>query len=178
MKRFIATSLMAMLALVCLTTATHAQQQQIQPFVQPQGQSLGIYSTFIRMRGGFYQSGERVDSVNWGSPAQRAGLERGDVIVECGGYRIENPQSLGWALQNAYGSTWLRVINVRDGRLVTVQVYFDGSGSRPNFHSPGHGGGGGGGGQVGWPGHGGGGGGGHHGGDCNGGSRPQYNSGR
>ncbi len=64
-----------------------------------------------------YGLGMRVLSVRYGSPAQRAGLEHGDVIISANGIQIRNPGDLSRALRNAAqyqnGSVNLFVKNIR-----------------------------------------------------------------
>lgn len=70
--------------------------------------------------------GARVDRVMWNTPAFRAGLERGDIIVEIQGKRLLNANSMLQAIRNSGPWLQLKVINVRNGRPVDVWVWMDG----------------------------------------------------
>ena len=64
-----------------------------------------------------YGLGMRVLTVNYGSPAQRAGLEHGDIIMSANGISIRNRGDLSQALRNAvqynHGVVNLYVKNIR-----------------------------------------------------------------
>lgn len=64
-----------------------------------------------------YGLGMRVLSVNFGSPAQRAGLEHGDIIMSANGMQIQSQGDLSRALSNAVqfsnGTVNLYVKNIR-----------------------------------------------------------------
>ena len=99
--------------------------QQAQPQVNQQGQQrtyvnpgyqqptpkLGFNGQMI------YGYGMKVVSVNWGSAAQRAGLESGDVILKINGRQIRSQWDYDQALQNSanfnYGRVNMKVRNVR-----------------------------------------------------------------
>ena len=70
-----------------------------------------------------YRHGVLIQRVLWGTPAHRAGLERGDVIVKAQGRRISHAGSLPVAIQNSDGWLRLKIINVRNGRLADVWVH-------------------------------------------------------
>ena len=83
--------------------------------------------------------GERIDRVEYGSPAWRAGLERGDVIVaffepRWGGdvrIPIRHHDHLREAISRSSDSIRLLVRNVRDGRYHKVTVRWRKSSPRP-----------------------------------------------
>ena len=78
--------------------------QQPRPRLGFQGQLLNGY-------------GMKIVSVNWGSAAQRAGLEAGDVITKINGRFIRSQWDYDQALQNAarhnFGQLKMKVRNVR-----------------------------------------------------------------
>lgn len=68
------------------------------------------------------QKGAIVRSVLPGSPAEKAGLEPGDVVMDLNGQRIDGPSSLqGIVEQLAIGSTYPLEI-VREGKRKTLQI--------------------------------------------------------
>ncbi len=154
---------------VLATQAASAQNQRLTTSegLRPQKRQLGIRATFIRLNnqgsrpflrnqgirpdrngnGNGYEYGERVDRVERGSPAQRAGLERGDVIVatypaHLRSFRehpIRNKDSLRSAVRFSGDRLKLIVKNVRTGRYTPLTIYFNRGngqgGSRPLFRS-------------------------------------------
>jgi S1-C subfamily serine protease len=69
--------------------------------------------------------GLQLISVGAGSPAQRAGLEVGDVIVRVDGVRVRSPEELLKALDQSTGNPNLKVLNVRNGQYVELKASFD-----------------------------------------------------
>ena len=61
--------------------------------------------------------GMKVRSVRWGSPAARAGLERGDILVTIDAIAFRNNGGYMQALRMASQQPSLIVVNVRNGRL-------------------------------------------------------------
>ena len=84
-----------------------------QPVVAPQppAPKLGFTGQFV------YGVGRRVLGVNYGSPAQRAGLEHGDIIMRANGVQINSLADLQHALriaaQFSSGTVNLYVKNIR-----------------------------------------------------------------
>jgi serine protease Do len=56
------------------------------------------------------------------SPAYRAGLERGDVIVSFNGQNVNEPTDLVRLIADAAVGSNASIVVVRDGRRVTLQV--------------------------------------------------------
>lgn len=65
----------------------------------------------------------RVTDVDFGSPAERFGLERGDVIVRANGRAVRDLAVIENAARDNRGNLELEVIDVRSGRSVTQEVY-------------------------------------------------------
>jgi S1-C subfamily serine protease len=63
-----------------------------------------------------------VTQVAWGSPAARAGLERGDLILEVDGRDVDTPGEFHRALHRTGHRGTLTVKDVRTGRLIRLQV--------------------------------------------------------
>lgn len=64
----------------------------------------------------------RITEVAQGSPAQRAGLELGDIIRRANGYKLESHEQLKWVIANSRGFVRLRIVNVRDGSHQVIDV--------------------------------------------------------
>jgi len=71
-------------------------------------------------------SGVRVSAINPGSPAEKAGLQVGDVIVKLGTVAIENPEDLIVALKSPTPGTPVEVIYLRQGKECRTQVTLEG----------------------------------------------------
>ena len=67
-------------------------------------------------------AGVKLSGTRGGSPADKAGLISGDVIVEFGGQKIANIYDYTYALDAAKIGKTLDVIVLRDGQRVTLQV--------------------------------------------------------
>jgi len=96
-----------------------------QPHIAPPHQyRLGLYGHMA------YGRGMVVDSVPWGTPASRTGLEPGDVIVRINGRWIQSDHDYFQALRYCGGVCRLLVQDVRGRGLIPVTVYL-GGGSGP-----------------------------------------------
>jgi S1-C subfamily serine protease len=67
-----------------------------------------------------------VSEVTQGSPAQRAGLEPGDVIVEANGTPILHPNTLNEEVRKGNPTLRLVVVDGRTGQRSTVEVNMTG----------------------------------------------------
>ena len=85
---------------------------------RPVGEDTG----FQRFRPASYDRGLRVNSVVPNAPAERTGLEPGDVLVEANGLRLESEADLDRAMAGSRGTLQLKVVNVRTGTLVAATV--------------------------------------------------------
>jgi hypothetical protein len=100
-----------------------------QPVQQPAPQGpqrprrLGVQIQPVDVGNG--ELGLQLISVGAGSPAQRAGLEVGDVIVRVDGVRVRSPEELLKALDQSTGNPNLKVLNVRNGQYVELKASFD-----------------------------------------------------
>ena len=63
-----------------------------------------------------------VTAVQPGSPADKAGLKGGDVIVEFGGQKIANIYDYTYALDAARIGQSVEIVVVREGKRTTVTV--------------------------------------------------------
>jgi Trypsin-like serine proteases, typically periplasmic, contain C-terminal PDZ domain len=88
--------------------------------VVPETPRLGIYGHFE------FGYGMVVDSVVWGTPAARSGLESGDVIRAINGRWINSQSDYFRALAYSGGYARLLVQDVRTGALVSRTAYLDG----------------------------------------------------
>jgi S1-C subfamily serine protease len=66
--------------------------------------------------------GFRISGVREGSPAQKAGLRSGDVIIRFGNYKVENIYDYMDALNRYKPGDTVSVAVVRDGQEVEVQL--------------------------------------------------------
>ncbi len=86
-------------------------QLLVQPGFRQPAPRLGFNGQMI------HGYGMKVASVNWGSAAQRAGLESGDVIMKVNGRAIRSQWDYDQALRDAanfnYGQVNMKVRNVR-----------------------------------------------------------------
>jgi serine protease Do len=71
--------------------------------------------------------------VQKGGPADRAGVQPGDVIVRFGEHAIEQPEDLGGATLELDPGTRVPLEIVRDGKRRTVEVAL---GTRPALRRP------------------------------------------
>jgi S1-C subfamily serine protease len=73
--------------------------------------------------GGTTQSGAVVQSVGAGSPAAKAGVQQGDVIVKANGHTITGEEDLLVALAHTKPGAAMRLVLDRNGTTVTVTVH-------------------------------------------------------
>jgi serine protease DegQ len=90
---------------------------------------LGV-STTAAGRG---EPGALIIAVQKGGPADRAGVQPGDVIVRFGEHAIEQPEDLGGATLELDPGTRVSLEIVRDGKQRTVEVAL---GTRPALRRP------------------------------------------
>lgn len=85
---------------------------------------LGVHTITIQTGWQTYMMGQQITQVAQGGAAQKAGLETGDIIVAVNGNPVQNQQVLKQSIQNSGSQMWLKVVNVRNGQLVDIQVNF------------------------------------------------------
>jgi hypothetical protein len=66
--------------------------------------------------------GVKLSGVREGSPAERAGMKSGDVIVDFAGKKIENVYDYTYALQQHKPDEVVTVIVLRDGKRLPLQI--------------------------------------------------------
>lgn len=93
----------------------------VQP-IAPQIPRLGFYGHFE------WGHGMVVDSVPWGTPAKRIGLEIGDTIVAINGRWLRSQNDYYRALQQSGGYVQVTVQDVRSGRLINRVATIDSDG--------------------------------------------------
>ena len=89
-----------------------------------------------RVRVGLRTTAVRVTEVQEGSPAAKAGLEKGDVILEADGAAASEPAKLDDAVQKSGPVLTLKVLDPRSRREVPVQVHFEAAGPVTQGTSP------------------------------------------
>src|SRR3990167_705785 len=67
-------------------------------------------------------AGVKVDEVNDDSPADKAGLKAGDVVVEFDGERVRSARHFGRLVAETPPGRSTRAVVVRDGARVTLEV--------------------------------------------------------
>jgi S1-C subfamily serine protease len=70
------------------------------------------------------EAGLKVDGVTDGRPAQKAGIQTGDVIIEMGDYVIKDVQSYMEALGKFEKGQTIPVKVKRGGNILTITVTF------------------------------------------------------
>ena len=104
----------------------------------PQSYFLGVSTSLVQVTSGQGQHynrrqqrfsgdsyGLRINSVVPGSPAQRAGLEPGDIVISADQKSMTQQNSLSMAVAQSNGQLDMIVQNVRNGRSVGVVVELD-----------------------------------------------------
>jgi len=81
------------------------------------------------------KGGELVNYIRNNSPAERAGLKRGDVITVINGSRITNRHSLNEMIPHLCQTDKIKLTILRDGRQKNIAVYWD----KPVYVQPGSG---------------------------------------
>jgi S1-C subfamily serine protease len=66
--------------------------------------------------------GVRISGTTKSSPAEKAGLIEGDVIVQLGGTKIENIQDYVYCLQSMKANEKTSVKVLREGRIVELEI--------------------------------------------------------
>ncbi len=82
-----------------------------------------------QVRVGLRTRAARVTEVQESSPAAKAGIEKGDVILEADGTPVSELAQLDAAVQKSGPDLTLKVFDPRTRREVPVQVHFDAAGA-------------------------------------------------
>ncbi len=83
--------------------------------------SLGVIPDYASSGG----EGLRIFGTRKDSPAYRAGLREGDVIIKIGNYRIKNIYDLMYALSRYNPGDEAEIVYLRDGREIRSRVKFE-----------------------------------------------------
>ena len=91
------------------------------------GAYLGIYVRDVDAVGQSYglPAGAYVEDTMSGYAAQEAGLQRGDIIIDLGGYKVTSVSDLTRALRRFEADEATTVTVYRNGREVTLSVVLD-----------------------------------------------------
>jgi S1-C subfamily serine protease len=95
---------------------------------------LGVKTEQVRV--GLRTIAARVTEVQDGSPAAKAGIERGDVILEADGVPASDAAQLEAAIQRSGPVLTLKVLDPRTRREVPVPVHFDRAGAVTQGSNP------------------------------------------
>ncbi|MDO8282366.1 MAG: DegQ family serine endoprotease [Thermodesulfovibrionia bacterium] len=66
--------------------------------------------------------GALITEVNEGGPAEKAGLLRGDVIVEFNNVKVDEPANLRNSVANTLPGEEVKVVVIRDGKLANLKI--------------------------------------------------------
>jgi hypothetical protein len=83
---------------------------------------------------GIRSDGNKITEVVKGSPAEKAGLKAGDVLIELGGKKISESQPISSALSGKYAGDKVKAKIMRDGKKKTLTITL---GKRPAPTGPG-----------------------------------------
>jgi serine protease Do len=75
--------------------------------------------------GGERREGVVIDEVRSGSPAEKAGLKRGDIVVEFDGERVRSARQFARIVQETPAGRAVKATVIRDGRRTDVEVVPD-----------------------------------------------------
>ena len=108
--------------------AEEAAQRKPEPALAPvPTRALGVKTEQVRV--GLRTRAARVTEVQESSPAAKAGIEKGDVILEADGTPVSELAQLEAAVQKSGPVLTLKVFDPRTRREVPVQVHFDAAGA-------------------------------------------------
>src|SRR5688572_12727948 len=135
----------AAVALTGVSTAVRAQDQGLRRLEPQRVQIDGIGGSIgVTVRDVTPEEGQRaklsppqgayVTNVQNGSPAEKAGITTGDIIVEFDGERVRSSRQLSRLVRESADDRGVRVAVVRDGNRRTVDV--TPSGNRAWFTMP------------------------------------------
>ena len=109
-----ASLVLLMAALMVMFFAASVTAQPLPPKPHYLGADLDLSASSI--------SGVRLGAINPGSPAEKAGLKVGDIIVKLGTVGIKNPEDFIVALKSTTPSRPVEVIYLRQGKESRTQV--------------------------------------------------------
>ncbi len=66
--------------------------------------------------------GVKISAVREGSPASKAGLQEGDIIIEFGGKKIYNLNDYSYALSNYSPGEKVKIIYLREGNKYETEA--------------------------------------------------------
>ncbi|HEX9982859.1 MAG TPA: M20/M25/M40 family metallo-hydrolase [Thermoanaerobaculia bacterium] len=94
------------------------------PAMQGDSRGYGAYLGTVPDYGAMEATsgGVKLADVRPGSPAEKAGIKGGDVLVELGGTRIENLYDMTYALQDHKPGETVNVVVLRGGERVTLKA--------------------------------------------------------
>ncbi len=121
--------------------AEEAAQRKPEPAPAPAAvpaRVLGVKTEQVRIGG--RTLAVRVTEVQEGSPAAKAGLEKGDVILDADGTLASDPVQLDAAVQKSGPVLTLKVFDPRTRREVPVPVHFEAAGAVTQATNPAPGG--------------------------------------
>ena len=104
----------------------HAQSVKVAPrsveVMTFGGGRIGVAVSELEATDGKVTSGVRVDSVDEGGPAEKAGLRKGDVVVEFDGERVRSVRQFSRLVSETPVGRTVNAAVMRDGQRVTVSL--------------------------------------------------------
>ena len=94
------------------------------------GRGSGVRFGIVPDFGGEPGTGAKITGTSAGSPAEKAGLKPGDVIVRFGGKTITGLEDLSYALRDKKPGDEVEVVVVREGKEMVLRATLDRRGAR------------------------------------------------
>jgi putative serine protease PepD len=101
-------------ALIVMLVATTGASQELAPKPHYLGVKPDLSASSV--------AGVRLSAISPGSPAEKAGLQIGDIIVKLGTVAINNPEDLSVALKSTTPGRPAEVLYLRQGKEYRTQV--------------------------------------------------------
>jgi S1-C subfamily serine protease len=117
-----------------IIAAQAPQTPQPAPTPAPPARTLGVKLEQVRL--GLRTTAVRVTEVQEGSPAAKAGIEPGDVLLSADGTPAETPDQFIAVVQKSGPVLNLKVFDPRTRREVPVQVHFEAVAAAPTGSAP------------------------------------------
>ncbi|HUK91269.1 MAG TPA: PDZ domain-containing protein, partial [Blastocatellia bacterium] len=87
-------------------------------------QSVGGFRVYLGTVPNYSEQtdGLKLDGVRPSSPAERAGLRAGDIVVKLGAVDVKNVYDYTYALEGLRAGQAVEMVVRRDGQLMTVKI--------------------------------------------------------
>lgn len=108
-----------LLAIGTLVTVVSAQDRSVL-VLDGRGSELGVMVSDLDVKAG--TSGVKIDEVNADSPAEKAGIKAGDVVVEYDGEKVRSARQFTRLVQETPEGRSVSIALMRDGKKQTVNA--------------------------------------------------------